>query len=216
MSNPVIDSVIVDAAVTQITVSGSGFKPSSSAPSVRFNGSTLTVSSSSDTLFVASLPGGLSTGSYLLEVENSDTFSIVAVFEVYVAQQSSFFIGWCSLSNMIGAITNVTLSTTPVQIPAFGASINSSGIASGSGRLTDFLLSSDQAVPGGATQLQGSIKNVTTSTTLGPVGVNSGNYNGLFSSSLNFSDGDQIVVILEVTGSSTMFPGIRWVVGFGE
>lgn len=216
MSNPVIDSVVVDSAVTQITVSGSGFKPSTSAPSVRLNGSTLTVTSSSDSSFVASLPSGLSTGTYLLEVENSAAFWVTQ-FDVYIAQQSSLFIGWESPTNIIGAVSNIALSTTAVQLPAFGVGSNSDGIAHASGgNITDFVLSSDKAVPTGATQLQGTIKNITTGNSLGPVGINSGNYNSLFSANLVMNDGDQIAVILKVTGNPTTFSGIRWVCGFGD
>jgi hypothetical protein len=84
MNNPIVDNAVVNSALTQITVSGSGFSPNSEAPQVRLNGSAITVVSFSDTQFVANLPGGLSAATYLLEVSTQDPFEKVEEFDVTI------------------------------------------------------------------------------------------------------------------------------------
>jgi hypothetical protein len=89
MSNILINSVVVNSSVTQITVSGSGFQSGTAAPNVRFDGTVLTVTSFSDTQFVASLPSGLGSGSYLLEVATSNSFNSTNDFEVTIGTQGA-------------------------------------------------------------------------------------------------------------------------------
>jgi hypothetical protein len=87
MGNILINSAVVNSSVTQITVSGSGFQSGTAAPNVRFDGTVLTVTSFSDTQFVASLPSGLGPGSYLLEVATSNSFNSTNDFEVTIGAQ---------------------------------------------------------------------------------------------------------------------------------
>lgn len=204
--------MIVNSAVTQITVSGSGFEPASSAPSVRFNGTTLTVSSSSDTSFVASLPSGLSSGSYLLEVENSDTFTNTTQFEVAITVQtpSTTFVGF-GTDGIFGAVTNLALTSTAIQIPATGSSISAPGNTQfDGGSVSQFRLILDSAL---STSLTGTFKNVTQSTTLGPITISAGNLTNVFGSSMSINPGDQVVLILS-SGSAITVPGLQWEVGF--
>lgn len=89
MGDILINSAVVNSAMTQITVSGSGFEPGTSAPNVRFDGTILTVIAFSDSQFVASLPSGISSGSYLLEVATSSSFNKTVSFEVTIGVQGA-------------------------------------------------------------------------------------------------------------------------------
>jgi len=134
--------------MTQITVSGSGFSPQSQAPQVRFNGSAITVTSFSDTQFVATLPNGLSAATYLLEVSTQDPFEKVEEFDVTIGvvgpqgpagptgpvgpQGIPGSAGFISNSVPGGNVfygwaRNLPVSTTPLNVAAFGSE-TSSGI----------------------------------------------------------------------------------------
>lgn len=180
MSKPQIDSVVVDSAVTQITVSGSGFKPSTTAPQVRFDGTVLTVTSSSDTSFVASLPSGLTSGSYELEVENSNSFTNTEAFEVSISlptPSTNFFSFAATNSSGLyinGYITNVSLSSTPLVLPAIGAALPGSTIYDGvikgfdfnSGYFDNLRVFISAPLPSSAGDLHIGFKNQTTNTTM--------------------------------------------------
>jgi hypothetical protein len=76
----VIDKVSVNSALSQIAISGTGFDPSGTAPTVSFSTSTLTLVSFSNTSIVATLPAATKAGSYQLTVTNSsasaETFDV--------------------------------------------------------------------------------------------------------------------------------------------
>ena len=66
-----IVSAVVNSSTNQITITGSGFKPSTTAPSVTLNNTGLVLVSSTNQSVVAKLPSGLAAGSYLLSMTNS-------------------------------------------------------------------------------------------------------------------------------------------------
>src|ERR1035438_6017603 len=68
----VIESTFVNTSTNQLTITGSDFKPSSSAPKVNLDNNVLVLVSSTNTKIVATLPTGLFTGYlYHLGVTNS-------------------------------------------------------------------------------------------------------------------------------------------------
>jgi hypothetical protein len=79
-SSIAINSAIINSANNQVSMVGVEFNPAPvrGAPSVSFNGVSLTLVSYTDTNIVATLPTGLAPGSYLLTVTNStkDTASL--------------------------------------------------------------------------------------------------------------------------------------------
>jgi len=213
MSNPVINGVIVDSAVTEITVSGSGFQPASSAPQVRLGGTVLTVSSYSDSSFVALLPSGIGSGSYLLEVENSDSFTNTTDFDVFIPSSvvPVFSDAFRVISNTIfGSVQNAQLSSTPVSFPLVGIGETT---WSGSGNAGIFRITLLSALPSSAGDLEVSIENVTTSTSTGPLSLTSGQTTNVYGGSLPYSAGDQLIILFSVTGSSVVVPSIHWYIG---
>jgi len=77
---PDVLSTSINSAITQITIKGSGFEPSTTAPTVALGADTLVVVSFSDTQIVANLPANEPSGSYELSVTTSngktDTFGV--------------------------------------------------------------------------------------------------------------------------------------------
>ena len=70
---PVVNSGVVNSSTKHVTFTGSGFKPASTAPTVKYNGAALTLDSSSNTEIVATLPSAIATaGTYTLIVTNSE------------------------------------------------------------------------------------------------------------------------------------------------
>lgn len=217
MSNPIINSVLVDSGVTQITVSGSGFEPSASAPLVRFDGTTLTVVTFSDTQFVATLPGGVTSGTYLLEVENSDSFTNTTDFEVAVdasgtVAASEGFIGMGG--GFWGSANNIPATGSPYYIPLLGA-LGGSGdiydtqlVSTGVG---DLSINLGSPLPAGASSLIANIKNITTGNFLGNVTISAGGSSARSGgSSLVINSGDQVMLYVYVTGSATLIPYFEW------
>jgi hypothetical protein len=77
---PVVDNTTINYGTNQITINGSGFQPSTTAPRAMFNGSLLTLVSFSATQIVATLPSNLQPGSYWLKVMSNPGGSVA--FEV--------------------------------------------------------------------------------------------------------------------------------------
>jgi hypothetical protein len=75
-------SAVVDSSADRITISGTGFKPAASAPTVTLDNLSLTLVSSTNLAVVAKVPTSLAPGSYLLTVMNSASQS--ATFNVTV------------------------------------------------------------------------------------------------------------------------------------
>src|ERR1700719_1598194 len=69
---PDVLSTSINSAITQITIKGSGFEPSTAAPTVALGADTLVVVSFSDTQIVANLPANEPSGSYELSVTTSN------------------------------------------------------------------------------------------------------------------------------------------------
>jgi hypothetical protein len=63
-SAPTVVSASPNVAITQLTVAGSGFSPSNTAPVVVLGTTTLSIVSFTDTQIVASLPANEPAGSY--------------------------------------------------------------------------------------------------------------------------------------------------------
>lgn len=217
MGNPIIDSVVVDSGITQLTVSGSGFKPASTAPSVRFNGSTLTVGTNSNTQFVASLPSGLTSGSYLLEVENSDSFTCTTDFDVFIPTSSSLMssFGYAISGEIWGHAQNISVTSSETLIPVFGDSTAPSNVYDSllvsngfAGRVSVAL---DSPVPSGST-LQAYLRNYTHSS-VDSVTINSG-LAGAKSSGTGLTisaSGDQVYFVLKVSsGNSFTVSRVEW------
>ena len=70
---PVVNSVTVNYSSNIVTVNGSGFLPATTAPTVSFNTTKLTLVSDTNTKIVAHLPGGIAAGTFNLTVTNSET-----------------------------------------------------------------------------------------------------------------------------------------------
>jgi len=69
---PAIVSATVDYAANQVTLTGYNFSPGGVAPTVAFETSTLPLVSFTDQSAAVTLPAGWASGSYLLEVTNSN------------------------------------------------------------------------------------------------------------------------------------------------
>jgi hypothetical protein len=68
---PVVNSGAINYTTNQITLTGSGFLPAKAAPSVLVNNIKATVVSDTATQIVATLPAGLTAGTFIVSVTNS-------------------------------------------------------------------------------------------------------------------------------------------------
>jgi hypothetical protein len=68
---PVVNSGTINYQTNQITLTGTGFEPAKTKPTVQFNGTTLAVVSFSNTQVVATLPAAVTPGTFNLTVTNS-------------------------------------------------------------------------------------------------------------------------------------------------
>jgi hypothetical protein len=75
--SPVVNGVTVNYSLNEITVSGTGFLPASTAPTVLFNSTKLSLISDTNTKIVAHLPTGVSAGTFNLTVTNSQAAKFV-------------------------------------------------------------------------------------------------------------------------------------------
>jgi hypothetical protein len=75
-ATPVVNSGAINYSTNQIMLTGSGFEPNKTKPTVAFNGSALTVSTFSNTQVTATLPAGLTPGTFDLTVTNSQGNSV--------------------------------------------------------------------------------------------------------------------------------------------
>jgi hypothetical protein len=75
-ATPVVNSGAINYSTNQITLTGTGFEPAKTKPTVSFNGIALTVSTFSNTQIVANLPAGLTPGTFDLTVTNSQGLSV--------------------------------------------------------------------------------------------------------------------------------------------
>jgi len=71
IANPVVQSGTVNYAANQVTLTGSGFQPNKTAPTVLFDGAKPKVDSSSDALIVATRPSKTAAGTFRLTVKDS-------------------------------------------------------------------------------------------------------------------------------------------------
>ncbi len=75
-ATPAVNSGTINYSTNQITLTGSGFQPNKAKPTVAFNGIALTISTVSNTQVVATLPTGLTPGTFDLTVTNSQGNSV--------------------------------------------------------------------------------------------------------------------------------------------
>jgi hypothetical protein len=75
-ATPVVNSGTINYSTNQITLTGSGFQPNKAKPTIAFNGSALTVSTFSNIQVTATLPTGLTPGTFNLTVTNSQGNSV--------------------------------------------------------------------------------------------------------------------------------------------
>ena len=68
---PVVNSGAINYSTNQVTLAGSGFEPSRYAPTLRFNGALVSVTSFTNAQIIAKLPAGTSPGTFNLIVTNS-------------------------------------------------------------------------------------------------------------------------------------------------
>ncbi len=68
---PTVQSGIINYLTNQITLTGTNFEPGKVKPTMLFNGATLTVASFSNTQVVATLPTGITPGTFNLTLTNS-------------------------------------------------------------------------------------------------------------------------------------------------
>jgi hypothetical protein len=73
---PTVQNGVINYVTNQITLTGSNFEPGKAKPSVLFNGAALTVVSSTNTQVVATLPTGLTSGTFNLTLTNSNGNSV--------------------------------------------------------------------------------------------------------------------------------------------
>lgn len=218
MSSPVIYNVAVDSGITQLTITGTNFIPVSAAPTVEFNGSNLTLVSSSNTSIVATLPSGLSSGTYELIVSNSDNFSCPIRYEVVIELPVSELVapsyqGTGAAGPVIGGyVTNILVSSTAVTIPASGIGLSASGTAAYTVTPQELSILLTEPLPIGAGTLNVTFKDVTTSVTIGAAPISSGGMKVTWNngSPITVTAGDIIELIISVTGSQTLLPSITW------
>jgi hypothetical protein len=74
---PVVQSGTINYVTNQITLTGSAFQPAKAKPTVLFDGTALTVTSSTNTQIIATLPAGVAPGTFDLTVSNSGGNSVV-------------------------------------------------------------------------------------------------------------------------------------------
>ena len=75
-ATPVVNSGTINYSTNQITLTGSGFEPNKTKPTIAFNGGALTVLTFSNTQITATLPTGLTPGTFDLNVTNSQGNSV--------------------------------------------------------------------------------------------------------------------------------------------
>jgi hypothetical protein len=75
-ATPVVNSGTINYVSNQVTLNGSGFQPAKAKPTVSFNGAASTVGTFSNTQIVATLPTGLTPGTFNLVVTNSQGNSV--------------------------------------------------------------------------------------------------------------------------------------------
>jgi hypothetical protein len=83
-SAPVVVSASPNAAITQLTIAGSGFSPSNTTPTVVLGIDTLSIVSFSDTQIIAAILVSEPTGSYLLSVTETQSGSKTTTFGVTI------------------------------------------------------------------------------------------------------------------------------------
>jgi Collagen triple helix repeat (20 copies)/IPT/TIG domain len=71
LAAPVVQSGIINYVTNQVTLTGTNFEPGKAKPTVLFNGAALTVTSFTNTQVVATLPTGLTPGTFNLTLTNS-------------------------------------------------------------------------------------------------------------------------------------------------
>lgn len=76
-SVPVVQSAFINYLTNQVTLTGSNFEPSKTGPTVLFDGTALAVTSFSNSQVVATLPSGVSPGTFNLTVTNSSGNNVV-------------------------------------------------------------------------------------------------------------------------------------------
>lgn len=86
-SAPTIISASVNSAITQLTISGSGFSPSNTTPVVVLGNTTLALNSFSDTQIVAALPANEPAGSYSMSVTETAGGNKASTFGVTIGNQ---------------------------------------------------------------------------------------------------------------------------------
>ena len=70
-ATPVINSGTINYSTNAVTITGSGFEPAKTAPTLKFNGNAIAVSSFSNTQIVAKLPAGIPAGTFNLSITTS-------------------------------------------------------------------------------------------------------------------------------------------------
>jgi hypothetical protein len=68
---PTVQSGVINYLTNQVTLTGTNFEPGKVKPTIVFNGATLTVTSFSNTQVVATLPTGITPGTFNLTLTNS-------------------------------------------------------------------------------------------------------------------------------------------------
>lgn len=86
-SAPTVISASADTGITQLTIVGSGFSPSGTAPIVVLGTSTLTITSFTDTQIVAALPANEAAGSYSLAVTETSGGNKTTTFGATIGNQ---------------------------------------------------------------------------------------------------------------------------------
>jgi hypothetical protein len=71
-ADPVVQSGTINYAANKVTLTGTGFEPEKTAPTVEFDGTKLKVDSASNTKLVVTLPTAINAGTFSLVVGNSD------------------------------------------------------------------------------------------------------------------------------------------------
>lgn len=69
---PAVSKGTINYSSEQVTLTGSGFEPATTAPTVTFNGASLKIDSFTNTQVVATLPAGTPAGTFTLTVKNSE------------------------------------------------------------------------------------------------------------------------------------------------
>jgi hypothetical protein len=176
------------AVGTSVTISGSNF----SSPTVKFNGTTATITASTATSITATVPSGATSGKITVEVAGQTTatsatdFTVVAAGAPLVAVSPTSATGLTNYVGQVSASTNYTVTgTNLVSDLVVTASTNAIEVSTNSS--TGFTNSFSLAPSGDGTVTKAVYVRISSSAPAGPVNATVSNVSGVASNNFTVS-----------------------------